>query len=111
MLRVKFWRIENVVLMKVLEQDEDTRGKLDFTASNGFRIRSRATPALVGLTEIRVRGFARDADDRICIADYSGVESAKNFISRAKEAVAEYNATQKGAVIPTTDDVEITIAE
>lgn len=110
MLRVKFWRIENVVLMKVLEQGEDTRGKLKFKAKNKFIIRSIMCPALQPDT-LYIRGINKETDNEVHFTYFSGAPAAINFISQAKEAVAEYNALQKGAVIPTPDDVEITIAE
>ena len=47
MLKIKFWRIENVILMKILEQgDEIERGNFGFEASNGVKLRSATYPQI-----------------------------------------------------------------
>jgi len=42
-LKIKLWRIENVVMMKVLEQDESLRGQGEIFNNNGTRIASEGT--------------------------------------------------------------------
>lgn len=47
MLKIKFWRVENVLLMKVLEQgDGIKRGDFKFCASNGIEVKSISSPEL-----------------------------------------------------------------
>ena len=65
MLKIKFWRIENVLLMKVLEQgDEIERGLFHFSASNGVDIKSTFNPQM-RLDVLYIRGDDEDIDDEV----------------------------------------------
>ena len=65
MLKIKFWRVENVLLMKVLEQgDEIKRGDFKFCASNGVKVTSISSPELTPAF-INIRGRAEEYDDSI----------------------------------------------
>lgn len=47
MLKIKFWRVENVLLMKVLEQGKEIkREDFKFCASNGIEVKSISSPEL-----------------------------------------------------------------
>lgn len=110
MLKIKFWRIENVLLMKVLEQGEEIkRGDFKFCASNGIEVKSLCRPELIP-DIIYVRGCEEEYDDNIVPCEYSNAEGAKEALARYIEAVREYNST-----LPVenkdTDDIEIVIAE
>lgn len=110
MLKIKFWRVENVLLMKVLEQgDEIKRGDFKFCASNGVKVTSISSPELTPAF-INIRGRAEEYDDSIVPCEYSNAEGAKAMLARYIEAVREYNST-----LPVenkdTDDIEIVIAE
>ena len=110
MLKIKFWRVENVLLMKVLEQgDGIKRGDFKFCASNGIEVKSLCRPELIP-DIIYVRGCEEEYDDNIVPCEYSNAEGAKEALARYIEAVREYNST-----LPVenkdTDDIEIVIAE
>lgn len=110
MLKIKFWRIENVLLMKVLEQGEEIkRGDFKFCASNGIKVMSICSPELTPAF-INIRGHAKEYDDNIVPRECINAEEAKAMLARYIEAVREYNST-----LPVenkdTDDIEIVIAE
>ena len=110
MLRIKFWRIENVLLMKVLEQGEEIkRGDFKFCASNGIKVMSICSPELTPAF-INIRGRAKEYDDNIVSRECINAGEAGAMLARYIEAVKEYNST-----LPVenkdTDDIEIVIAE
>lgn len=93
MLKIKFWRIENVLLMKVLEQgNEIKRGDFKFCASNGIKVTSISSPELTPAF-INIRGRAKEYDDNIVPCEYSNAEEAKAMLARYIEAVKEYNTS------------------
>lgn len=106
MLKIKFWRIKNVLLMQVLEQGNEIKR---FCASNGIEVKSLCRPELIP-DIIYVRGCEEEHDDSIVPREYSNSEEAKEARARYIEAVREYNST-----LPVenkdTDDIEIVIAE
>ena len=106
MLKIKFWRIKNVLLMQVLEQGNEIKR---FCASNGIEVKSLCRPELIP-DIIYVRGCEEEYDDNIVPCEYSNAEGAKEALARYIEAVREYNST-----LPVenkdTDDIEIVIAE
>lgn len=110
MLKIKFWRIENVLLMQVLEQgNEIKRENFKFCASNGIKVMSLCRPELIP-DIIYVRGRAKEYDDNIVSRECINAGEAGAMLARYIEAVKEYNST-----LPVenkdTDDIEIVIAE
>lgn len=110
MLKVKFWRIENVVLMKVLEQGEEIeRGCGEFFCQNGFSLYSYTGQSLIE-NGLAVRGDYIDYDNHIVIQEFPSIKKAKKCIKSATEAIHAYN--QSIAEKPEqTDDIETVIAE
>ena len=97
MLKIKFWRVENVLLMKVLEQgDGIKREDFKFCASNGIEVKSISSPELTPAI-IYVRGRAKEYDDIIVPREYSNAEEAaldsaesgEEIRSRLKEGKAK----------------------
>lgn len=110
MLKIKFWRIKNVLLMQVLEQgNEIKRENFKFCASNGIEVKSVCRPELTPAI-IYVRGSAKEYDDSIAPREYSNAEGAKEALARYIEAVKEYN-TSLLRKSNDKDDIEIVIAE
>lgn len=110
MLKIKFWRIQHILLMKVLEQgDEIKRGHFHFSASNGVYIKSSCSPQM-RLDVLYIRGDNEEIDDEVVYVDCGDERKAKILLNRYIEAVREYNST-----LPIenkdTDDIEIIIAE
>lgn len=93
MLKIKFWRIENVLLMQVLEQgNEIKRGDFKFCASNGIKVTSISSPELTPAF-INIRGRAKEYDDSIVPRECINAEEAKAMLARYIEAVKEYNTS------------------
>ena len=106
MLKIKFWRIKNVLLMQVLEQgNEIKRENFKFCASNGIEVKSLCRPELIP-DIIYVRGCEEEYDDNIVHCEYSNAEGAKEALARYIEAVKEYN-TSLSRKSNDKDDIEI----
>jgi hypothetical protein len=100
MLRVKFWRIENVVCAKVLEQDS-VNFEL-FISNDGFKIHSIACPEMTTKT-LFVRGSNTIRDNVVFCRSFGDCDEARNYIAIATTAIAEFNAVRKDKRC-TTDD-------
>lgn len=111
MLKVKFWRIENVVLMKVLEQGEEIkRGCKEVFESVDFSIYSQCTPSMYA-NGIYVRGSKMEDDNKVRYYCLSNCAEAKLYIERATEAIHEYNQSLSKDPEQISDDIETVIAE
>lgn len=110
MLKIKFWRIENVILMKILEQgDEIERGNFSFKASNGVSLRSDTNPA-VSYDMIYLRGDSEESDETVSAYDCTTNEGAKELLKACVEAVREYNNSLQHTTIGCVEDIETVIA-
>ena len=111
MLKIKFWRIENIILMKILEQgDEIERGKFEFEASNGMSLSSRVKPEIDD-TEIFLRGRDISRDARVVSEYFNTSEEAKEQLKAYVEAVKEYNNSLQQPTAKDVEDIETVIAE
>lgn len=115
MLKVKFWRVENFLLMKVLEQgDEIKRGNFKFEASNGIIIESLERPSLssyISLSTGRclcIRGRITKADNDVVMNQFGSEKIAKEVLNLYVEAIKEYNDTYQELE---DEDMEIIVAE
>lgn len=89
MLKLKFYQIENIVLMKVLEQSE--KG-FNYCGENGFTLRSSIVPDInIAEKIIYLRGTCEERDSLLTAVDFSTPKAALDFIAKAQELVAEYN--------------------
>ena len=95
-IRVKLWRIENVVLMKVLEMPEELRGtNLIFTSSNtGMGIYSVGRPDLK-LNTIFLRGSNKEKDNKIVCYESESDEEALGYYNRVINTIEEFNNKDK----------------
>ena len=111
MLKIKFWRIENVILMKILEQgDEIERGKFEFEASNGVSLRSATIPA-ASYNMIYLRGNLKKLDETVSAYGCTTNEGAKAWLKAYVEAVKEYNNSLQQPAAEDVEDIETVIAE
>lgn len=112
MLKVKFWRIENVVLMKILEQGDEIDRTCDAFYSDGnIRLISRRVPALCS-DAIFVRGGNDRCDNNVSTKAFDTVEDAKTALSKYIHAISEYNRSLTETANPESDDdIETIIAE
>ena len=111
MLKIKFWRIENVILMKILEQgDEIERGRFEFKASNGVKLRSVTYPQIC-TSELFIQGKFESFDKDVEICTYNTSEEAKACLKSYVEAVKEYNDSLQQPAAEDVEDIETIIAE
>ena len=98
-LKVKFTQNGAKVYMKVLSQDESTRGEWEiFRSSEGFRLVSIALPAVDSkfADTLYVRGSCEEndnlwSDKRVARSP----RAAAKYIEKAERAIAEYNESIK----------------
>lgn len=106
MLEIKFWRIENSIVMKVLNQGEEIeRGSFSFTASNGIKIKSTYHPQMED-DYLFVRGTNVTLDPATSSIDFPSVEVAKKYLKMYIEAIKEYNSLVKPKNEEKIDDCE-----
>lgn len=112
MLKIKFWRIENVILMKILEQgDEIERGNFSFKASSGVSLCSAVTPSLSYDNMIYLRGDSKKLDETVSAYECTTNEEAKARLKAYIEAVKEYNDSLQYITTEYAKDFETVIAE
>lgn len=111
MLKIKFWRIENVILMKILEQgDEIERGRFKFKASNGITLASSDNPQIIA-ERLFIRGKDKSDDENVVACEYTTTETAKELLKNHIEAVKEYNNSLQQPAAEDVEDIETVIAE
>ncbi len=95
-IRIKLWRIENVVLMKVLEMPEKLRGTdLIFTSpTTSMEIWSVVEPELK-LKDIYINGSDKDEDNKIVCCKYKSGEIALDYYNRIIKTIEEFNNKNK----------------
>ena len=103
MLKLKFYQVENVVLMKVLEQDN--KEDLYFTY-DGLIFECIDYPAIEN-NRIYLQGSDDENNNKLSCYDFETSEKAKNFIDKAIHAVKAYNKEYS----QTEDEPEIKIQE
>lgn len=95
-IRVKLWRIENIVLMKVLEMPEKLRGtNLVFNSPNtGMKIYSVGKPELK-LNTIFLKGSSKEKDNKIVCCECESDEEALGYYNRVINTIEEFNNKNK----------------
>ena len=113
MLKIKFLRIENVILMQILKQgDEIERGDFDFKASNGIRLCSASYPAIKFMTlTLYLRGKNKNRDKDVASYCYDTSEEAREQLKAYVEAIKEYNNSLQQPAAEDVEDIETVIAE
>ena len=107
MLKIKFWRIENVIVMKILEQgDEIKRGDFKFVASNGIKLRSATYPQIC-TSKLFIQGKFESFDKDVEICTYNTSEEAKACLKSYIEAVREYNNSLQQSVDKDSVDKDV----
>lgn len=94
MLKVKFMQIENVVVMKVLEQSKKVTEFLDatnFYAQNGMVLKSCEEPEISDAWNIYLRGKNTNKDTLYNSYSFNSIDEADEFIDNAREAINEFN--------------------
>ena len=95
MLKLKCWRIENVVLMKVLEQDENFRTNIMWIdKETGMEIRSVYQPKLFD-DIIYIQGEKEEKDNDVVAFECSSQENALDLLKKISIAVKNFNKEYK----------------
>ncbi len=111
MLKIKFWRIENFIVMKILEQgDEIERDNFSFKASNGVSLCSRLEPEIAD-ERIYLRGRDISRDTQAVNEFFDTSEEAKAYLKAYIEAIKEYNDNLQYTTTGCVEDIETVIAE
>lgn len=91
MLKVEFKQVENVVLMKVLEQGKEIElGHGDFFNHNGIKLSSLNCPSICSDT-LYVKGIANINQDNYISFSFSTSEKAEEYIAKFNEVINAYN--------------------
>ena len=108
MLKVEFKQIENVALMRVLEQgDEIKLGCGCFFEHNGIKLRSVDCPQICS-SSLYVKGESDDAQDVYKSISFDTPEEASECIMKFTECIDAYNESVKEKDLlwkPNTGDV------
>jgi flagellar assembly factor FliW len=112
-LKLKLWRIENVILMKVLQQDESTRDRdFGFSASNGMSIFSDYCPD-IDTDGIYINGENRNKDNIMsvceCETDIEAIATINNILLLVKEYNESISNTE--TQLTEKEDIHTFIAE
>lgn len=85
-LRVKFWRIGNVLAMQVLEMAEGLRGAGVLALGEGYAVKSASTVGISGCgISLFVRGTVLTHDDLIAAYEYrNSAEAVRAELNFAK---------------------------
>ena len=90
MIKVKFWRLGNVLVAKVLEQPEETGGVETLTEVDDYYIHSYEQPQISNRT-LYLRGKNKKHDDDYCAYAYDNVEEAKEALNGFRKCIEKYN--------------------
>lgn len=110
MLKVKFWRIENIVCMKVLEQPENTRAKGEFFTHDGFALASINCPEVISPNLCCLRGDNQIWDHKVVSRSFDDIPTAKRWVEQATETIAKFNESIDHEDVTDSGEVEIIIA-
>ena len=91
-LKIKFWQIENVVAMKVLDQDKKLRNKGEVFNNLEMTICSNDYPAMT-FENIFIRGKVKERDDEVSCTSFSSIKNATTYIEKCQELISDYNNT------------------
>ena len=91
MIKVKFWRLENVLVAKVLEQPEETREAGALISVGDYEIYSVARPEISNKA-LYLRGRGKELDNNYCAYAYNNAEEAKQALEGFKTCIEKYNA-------------------
>jgi hypothetical protein len=90
-LKIEMYRYHELLFGRVLEQDEDLKGKGEIISKDGYRLMSRDLPKLCGLN-FCLRGNETHADNNIFFHDYVSESKAIEASQAFREMVHEINA-------------------
>lgn len=108
MLKVEFKQVENVVLMKVIEQGNEIElGRGCFFEYNGIRLHSVGRPQICSYS-LFVKGSSECAQDVYVSESFNTPEEASEHIAKFTECIEAYNESVKDKDLlwkPNTGDI------
>ena len=90
MLKVKFRRIKNVVLMEVLKQDIRCEDEFLYCSSDGINIKSNRGPELRNDT-IFIRGRLIAYDNSVASIEFNSIDKAKTYYQKCIRTIQDFN--------------------
>ena len=109
-LKLRVIRVENVVLMQVLEQPEEWRGRGLISDTNGLQLFSDNCQALTP-SHVFIRGDDEDDDHNVVVRDCGSPADAKDYVEKIKALVEKANATLEPTTSAPESDIEQCIIE
>lgn len=103
MLKVKFRRIKNVVLMEVLEQNISSEDEFLYCSSEGLNIYSRRGPELKNDT-IFIRGSLIAYNNSVASIEFKSAKQAKTYYQKCIRTIQEFNEFLKDTSCFSTED-------
>ena len=89
-LKIRFWRIENVVIMKILDQDERLRGCREIFRNDYLDMAIYLSDySALYTNSISIK---EDIDNMACSRTFNSIEDATVYIKRCQELIYGYNA-------------------
>lgn len=89
-IKVKFWRFDNLVVMRVLDMPERYRGKFTLDSGKGYSIVSMSSPEISDTT-LYLRGNNQQKDNDYAFLKYETAEEAKGAIDKFSRMIRELN--------------------
>ena len=89
-LKIRFWRIENVVIMKILDQDERLRGCREIFRNDYLDMAIYLSDySALYTNSISIK---EDIDNMACSRTFNSIEDATVYIKKCQELIYGYNA-------------------
>ena len=105
MIKLNLFRLGNLVIMRVLEQDEKYRCTYDdyveitiYTSSNNFKLLSCECPELDG-NSIWLRGADNNSDNIYVAYDCGTENEAIKYVEEVNQLVKEFNESNTDKII------------
>ena len=98
MLKLRLYRIDEIIIIKILEQSEDLKGYECHYIDADIEVKSVAYPDLIkfdGKYRLCLRGTDTSKDNRKIIYRCNNMEEAKKLIKIIQRAVSELNSYKK----------------
>lgn len=95
MLKIKFWKLENVVCMKILEQTENLIGTFANDEISSVSLHAEYEPEIYNENSIYLRGTNNNNDNKVSCYEFYTAEQAQKFINEAMKIIKHYNKTFK----------------
>lgn len=95
-LKIELYNIKNILLGRVLEQDEELRNEMNLNNKDGWEIKSCNDPSLdIAANVLFVRGSIKQHDNNWFSGEFGTEQEALEIAQLLKEMVDEINGVEK----------------